>query len=597
MIAVGDATDAVVAISMADGSRAVIAPPSSTPVGRNSLVLDAGNNRLLVTEHDAGALAWIDLSTGARALISDATHGTGDTFVPTAAVLVPAMADRAFVLVDSSSSSSSMHVYSVELSTGNRTPLSAAAGVDMVYDQNRNRLVVVGNNGVQAVDLTNGNATTIATSSDTTPAVGRGSPLFNPAHSIVDGDRLLVAGGEDVGSGRVCIHAVDLGSGNHHDLAALTLGSDPLPLSSSDMGFPFTYDPATGRALVLDPAGRLLSVRLQPGDREYFSTLLYGNGPAFADPAAIADDPTRNRWLVADWALGAIGAVDKKTGDRSVLSDASTGTGPGFGSLVLAGVAVDTVNDTVIVRDQSKGVGCGPGVHVRVRQRNAVISRELPGVQHGGARVEVLALDTHTGQQTVVSDDSDNGGSLRWQVPIALELDPDAHRLLGLNLRFCLFSCTNFGPDSLLSIDLADGAQSVMSDATKGGGFTWQTPSDVVWDQAHNRALLAVGGLPGIAAVDPSSGDRAVFSGGPNGSGVAFSAPGAAALDVARNRCWCSIRTTWSLSISKAPTARRFPAAARAVDLPSSEPGRSCSTRSATELSSSMAVTPTTRLR
>jgi hypothetical protein len=768
LIAVDDATDAVVAISTVDGSREVIAQPSTTPVGRNSVELDAANNRLLVTERDAGALAWIDLSTGARTLVSDAARGTGDTFVPSAAVLVSAMPDRAFVLVESSSSASSMHVYSVELSTGNRTPLSAATGADLVYDQGRNRLVVVGSNYVQAVNLSNGNATTLATVNGTVPAVGRGSLLFNPVHSIVDGDRLLVAGGDDFGDGRACIHSLDLLSGNHHEVAALTLGSDPLPLSPSDTGFPFAYDPATGSGWGLDPLGRLLSVRLHPGDREYFSTLLYANGPAFADPAALADDATRSRWLVADWALGAIGVVDKKTGDRRVLSDAATGTGPAFGSLTLASVAVDTVHDSVIALDShtlyaidpvsgnrtvvssdsttnpagtgagfsnstgvavspdgtqamvvgcygppypctgqivaidlvtdtthtigkrtlfaSSSVGTGPiealkGIIVnpsgtiparylvigaasllavdasgnrtviadvstgsgatltnlkalaydRYEDRIVVsndgggsllavdvltgnrtlltdptanagpsqnasaliadppthtlliaeglggndgglvaiqlcdrkrdlISDQSRGIWNAFATVldpstgglyagqlaldlndktrgaRVLALDTRTGQQTIVSDDADNGGSLRWQVPIALALDPFAHRLLGLNLLFCFRTCTNYGPNSLLSIDLADGAQSVMSDASKGGGLSWQTPSGVAWDQAHHRALLIISGLPGVVAVDPSNGDRTLFSGGPNGSGDAFASPGSGALDANHNR-------------------------------------------------------------
>jgi hypothetical protein len=766
VIAVDDATDAVVAISIVDGTRTVIVPPTDMPTGRNSVELDAANNRVLVTEHNPGALAWIDLTTGDRTVVSDGSRGTGTAIVPRAAVLDPVMTSRAFVLVDGANSSSAPLIYSVDLATGNRTPLMVTANNvsscnDILYDQSRSRvLLVCASEGVLAVNITTGAGTFIATGVSRVPAVGRGSPLFNPTHGTVDGDRLVVGGGQYIGNGAIAIHGVDLVSGNHRELAALTLGPDPKPLSRYDSTYPFAYDPATGLGWVLDPGGRLLSARLQPGDRQYFSDVLYGNGASFNKPVSIVDDAKRKRWVVADNGLDALIAVDKKTGDRSVISDATTGGSANpFGSRSLVGVGLDTVHDKLIALDYdtlyavdpvtgartvvshdalgtsfagAKGLAVAPdGLHALVvgcygsypcggqvvaidlitdsnrnpplimgnrtvfssqsvgsgpieglvgivaysgqaisagylligsssllsldasgnrtaianaskgagatltsmlavgvdgyedravvindngnallavdlvtgdrtpvtdssanagpyttfvsnliadqtnhrlllaegwggndaglieiqlcdRKRNLVadqsrgdwnVSATLldasKGVLYAGQSpldtddktlgATVLALDVHTAQRTVVSDDSDSGGSVRWTTPIGLALDPASNRLFGATFFYS-------SPNSLLAIDLGDGAQSVVSDASKGAGVVWQSVFDLAWDGAHDRALLVAAGLPGIIAVDPANGDRTVLSGGPNGSGTAFTSPASGALDNAGNR-------------------------------------------------------------
>ncbi len=768
VIAVDDATDAVVAISTTDGSRSVIVPPVDNPVGRDSLALDAANDRVLVAEHNPGALAWIDLATGTRTLVSDATHGSGDAIVPRAPLLDPSTPGRAFVLADGANSNSGALVYAVDLASGNRTPVMVTANnwsgcIDLLFDQARNRLIIVSSDGLLAVAPGGGTGVVVATGVNRAPAVGSGSPLFNPAHGALDGDRALLSGGQYAGNGAVAIHAVDLVSGNHQELAALTLGGDPTPLQRYDTSNPFAYDPATGLGWVLDSSGRLLSVRLQPGDREYFSDVLYGQGPSFYKPLSIADDATRNRWVVADTgAPGVLMAVDKKSGDRTPISSDTRGTGDAFNRL--AAVAVDSLRDrlialdadslyavdpvsgdrSVIARDTTTGgVGSGAafagatslvmaadGVHAMVAgcsassacggqvvaidlvtdatqtpalsagkrtvfssqngtpiqpllgiavapQANtgieylAITSDSLFGIDlnngsrtliagpstgsgpaltnpvavafdayegraivlndHGGSVVavdldtgdrspvsdqsanagpypslisgliaddsshalllaegwgdndaglvevqlcdrkrslvsdqargewnavatvldapnsllyagqspldvddatlgaKVLALDTRTGNVGVISDDADDGGSPRWKVPIALALDPGGGRLLGASLFYST-------PNPVLAIELGDGTQSVLSDSNTGAGVAWQAVFDLAWDGAHDRALAAALGLPGIIAIDPASGDRVVLSGGPNGAGTALTGPRACALDASGNR-------------------------------------------------------------
>ncbi len=69
-----------------------------------------------------------------------------------------------------------------------------------------------------------------------------------------------------------------------------------------------------------------------------------GNGPAFANPAGIAIGSL----LVADFGLRAVvWWVDPVSGDRTIISDDSTGSGPGFG-ILLFGITVEANGDLVV---------------------------------------------------------------------------------------------------------------------------------------------------------------------------------------------------------------------------------------------------------
>jgi len=60
---------------------------------------------------------------------------------------------------------------------------------------------------------------------------------------------------------------------------------------------------------------------------------MIGSGPGFEQPVAIAVEADGSL-VVADFTLEAVVRVDPVSGDRTILSDASTGSGPGFGSPV-----------------------------------------------------------------------------------------------------------------------------------------------------------------------------------------------------------------------------------------------------------------------
>jgi hypothetical protein len=482
---------------------------------------------VIVTESDPGAVAWIDLNTGKRTLISDASS-SGPAMVPHAVVLDPVMTNRAFVSADGNDDGyNSNVVLSVNLTNGDRIKLSQPGTQgnatidfgtvsDLAYDQPRNQLVLVDSNGLTAMSLADGSLVAIANRPDHTPHFGHGAALVGTGYITLDGDRAIAFGSEATGNNATCVYEVDLASGDVHELAALGLGKDPVPPSFVEALSPGVYDPASDEVIVLDVTGSLLRARLQPGDREFVSDALYGSGPLFEQPAAITDDPTRKRWIVADGDLKALIAVDKASGDRSVISDDSHGTGTGFGALIALDVHVDGSNDEIIVLDDttvwsvdpisgdrtviaSGSVGSGASfansADLVVDGTRAIVVGCYGGYPCAG---QMIGVDLATGNRTVLSAQATGTGPIDAFSGIAPH-----------NGKFLVS-----GDTMLLEIDAANGNRSVIADDSTGDGPALTRIQALGIDTYEDRAVLIneFDTPQKLLAVDLVTGDRTLLS-------------------------------------------------------------------------------------
>jgi len=86
--------------------------------------------------------------------------------------------------------------------------------------------------------------------------------------------------------------------------------------------------------------GAVFRVDPVTGDRTILSDVNTGSGPGFGNPIGIAVEAAGSL-VVVDFVLGAVFRVDPVTGNRTILSDASTGSGPGFGSPIHIAVEAD----------------------------------------------------------------------------------------------------------------------------------------------------------------------------------------------------------------------------------------------------------------
>jgi hypothetical protein len=222
-----------------------------------------------------------------------------------------------------------------------------------------NTLVVVDQilDAVLSVDINTGNRRIVSgcpTVTDPCPValIGSGLDFINPvAIASVNPTSLLVI---DFGDGRRELVQVDVVTGNRRVVSSPTVGSgpafiDPLGLAVSAVGEVFVIDQ------ILDA---IVGVDLLTGARSIVSGCSesadpcpapVGIGPDFLDLRSIASE-ANGSLVVTDVELGAVLRVDTGTGNRTIISDTSTGQGPIWFNPV--GIAVES-SGMILVADSS----------------------------------------------------------------------------------------------------------------------------------------------------------------------------------------------------------------------------------------------------
>ena len=102
-------------------------------------------------------------------------------------------------------------------------------------------------------------------------------------------------------------------------------------LKAQRTGFPCGVAVKADGNLVVTDDGLAPVVRVDPvtDDRTILSDAATGSGSDFGTPFAVAVEAD-GKLLVIDQILEAVVRVDPVTGDRTILSDAATGSGPDF---------------------------------------------------------------------------------------------------------------------------------------------------------------------------------------------------------------------------------------------------------------------------
>ncbi len=460
--------DAIVAVDLTTGNRTVISD-SSTGSGTNfdnaeDIVLDSNNNRLLVTDSGLNAVIAVDLTTGDRTVIADSVTGSGTNFFSLQFIALDS-SNNQVVVTDANLAA----VVTVDLATGNRTVISnfsTGSGANfvsprnVVSDSSNNRALVIdiSLNAILAVDFTTGNRTVVSDSN-----TGSGTNLSLLSSIVLDSNnnRALVS---DLTIDTIA--AVDLATGNRTVISNFGTGSgtnfnDPQSI---------VLDSNNNRALVADSAlDAIVAVDLATGNRTVISNNSTGSGINFDNPQDIVLDSNNNRVLVADSGLNAIVAVDLATGNRTVISDSGTGSGTNF--VNLQGIVLDSNNNRVVAVDDA-GVDSGIfAVDLSTGDRT-VISDSSTGsgtnffnpqdivLDSNNNRVlvtditldAIVAVDLSTGNRAVISNDS-TGSGMNFNTPRSIVLDSNNNRALvadsGLNVVFV--------------VDLATGERAIAS--------------------------------------------------------------------------------------------------------------------------------------
>jgi DNA-binding beta-propeller fold protein YncE len=528
----GETYTTPMSIDLATGDRSLL-PRLSDDAATDldfcrGLALDSeGKVGYAVRSFDDPAVIAVDLTTGARSVVSGASIGAGEAFDDPLDVVYDAVTDplKPRLLV---TEPQLQQILAVDLDTGDREVFSSAAprgqGVALdaplrlALDASHGRLIVTdaGAERLVAVDLDTGDRTTLA---DDVTGQGPLESMFGLALDP-EGARAFLptrAGGQ--------IIAVDLSSLERSIFSSTNLGAGPhlvdprgLAFAPGDDGEPDVLYTADGS---LEGVFR---IDLRTSDRSEVSGPNVGAGPSFERALDIAIDSTSHatspRLLVTDQQLQALVAVELATGNRALVSGPSIGSG----SLLKSpwGVAINPADQQVVVLDSpvnESGVlfgidlasgdrtllsgdarGTGPAftwaAHSVIFDTSSSAARVLVG---DSQLFGIFSVDLATGDRTELAPLSTPGDIM---------LDPDRERVIALD----------YHENSLVSVTLQGAEVTLLSgegkyDAPdKGRGPPLSLPFSFTANLDDQVAFVASAELGAILAVDLATGERVVIS-------------------------------------------------------------------------------------
>ncbi len=498
------------------------------------VALDGAGDRVYVVDQDLRTLVAVDLVSGNRALVSGDARGDGPQFSSPLSLALDVQGERAYVADRSSSGPATLFV--VELSTGNRAIVSDAivGGGPIFYvpsevalDVSAGRAYVLDQqtDALFSVDLTSGVRAVVSG-----PDRGTGTALTAPYGLSLDvpNQRAFVV---DFSSGVLMV--IDLSSGDRltaHDVAA----GEELKF---DNPIAVDLDFNTRTAYVLESGtGSVKSVVLN-GPAETLSGESVGTGPSFLAPDTLVVDARGGVLYVTDRDLDALFKVTLDGGHRTVVSDGGQGKGPS--PLDVIALALDAERGVIYGWDISPSLLLG----IELESGDRAVLFESDGQQIEGlgglaldsassllyatnaGRRSLVTLDPTNGDLRVVSDGSRGTGIALTEDVGSLALDPAGGRVFVLDQ----------GLDALLSVNIATGDRTVVSDASTGQGPVFDFSQGVDLDLENRRAYVLDDAL---LAVSLDNGDRTLVSGETRGVGPAFQSPGALAVDMAAGRAY-----------------------------------------------------------
>ena len=270
-------------------------------------------------------LVVVDPTTGNRTILSDNSTGTGPDFTNPTGVAIEPDGD---VIVSNLGSST---IFRVDPATGDRTIVSSSAvgsgpAFSTPYDLVEANGTIFVSNGtggnVLAVDPVTGNRSVFSGQS-----VGTGKQFFEPIGVTMQGQNLVVADYANQ------LFQVDLATGNRVNFFQYPNDQNTPEFS---MGVAIN---SVGKMLLSGGAGGA-AINAVPGvflfDQKTATYSLVSGGTVGTGPTMGNSGPTgiateaNGTILLNEVALDAVLSIDPNTGNRTILSDATHGTGPGF---------------------------------------------------------------------------------------------------------------------------------------------------------------------------------------------------------------------------------------------------------------------------
>lgn len=339
-----------------------------------------------------------------------------------------------------------------------------------------------------------------------------------------------------------CVVGIDLGTGTRSVVASATIGAGAFPSGLSGLVYDDDTTPGAPRLLtsLFVNAGifDLIAIDVGTGNRSVLSSADQGVGvgPALQDPVSLLLDATRDRLIVTDSAVKGVFEVALDNGDRTLVMDDNVGSGPVLNPSF--GAAYDPAGDRLFSQqllDESilathlatltraplvtPNHGTGP----EPVSPDALVIEQASGtptslVFASTMPYSLLRLDLATGARSVVAD---AGTGLGPAFDGLVDLVLDTRDSAGPNKALGLVAGPHY---QLMSFDLVTGDRTVLADLNSAAPAVFD-PRNLVLDAANDRVLFTsadpVGDEDAVYAIDLDSGIRSTISSAGRGTGPA----------------------------------------------------------------------------
>lgn len=437
----------------------------------DNIVIDTSHNRALVADSELDAIVAMDLTTGARTILSNATVPNSENMFSGSVHIALDSAHNRALLVDEALT----NVITLDLTTGARAVLSnftqnvsdtiSNTLTDIAVDAGHNRALIIYGRDIMAVDLTSGKRTLFMNGS--TSGITPHQLIVDDVHSRV----LILDKLNDT------IFTADLITGISNVLSNTTIPNGYSTLFNPSA---FALDRTHNRALVIQPEAMIIGVDLDTGARVPLANKFTPDSTMTSNPVSISVDQLNNRALIADGGNSSIVAMDLTTGVRTSLFSNSI---PNVKNSLASAedIALDDAHNRALVVDRK--LNAIIGVDLSTSERTILCNLKMPrGIAIDIAHNRALAVDM--GQHAV----------------IAMNLATDTCAALP-NISAGLDEVTGLTVDSNMNMAMVLYRQGVtfidLATDTSYGGANLTVikptlnPSGIVIDSSHNRYLIA----------------------------------------------------------------------------------------------------------
>jgi hypothetical protein len=471
---------------------------------------DPSNARLFLLEDEPNVVVRVDLATSEGSPIAGFSVGSGEPWVSIEAIEYDAAGDRLLAFGSTGST-----LLAIDPSTLVRTVVTKFGMASGPMLPPVTALSVDPAQKVVFASTLNGEIYGVALDTGirwlhSGPGVG-GGPALGAVRDLeidVAGGRLLAACN---GVGTEGLYAIDLASGNRTLISGQGVGTGTGFITPGGL----VLDAPGARCIVAQnsfPAW-LLSVDLATGDRKDFDL---ATDPRLTSASILAPNGSAGTFFVHDATAMRVRTVTLDDGKVAEAWDGSRGSG-----LLPAdtrGMAALPGGTHAVLVDQYDGgallfVDLATGDRTRLPGSGAQVSGASNLVLqpsqdralitgHAPAASSLVAVDLATGARTVLSGGMFGSGPAML-FPTCITLDEAGGRVFVSDNTVM----------AVLAIDLATGTRSIVSDAATGGGPLPTFWRSVTFDAAGQRVLLAgiVGGFDALLAVDPVTGQRTLL--------------------------------------------------------------------------------------